>query len=241
MSKPILRLGSRGTAVRDLQEALNPYLAPSSRLTADGIYGTRTFRAVRAFQGIRWLSPDGVAGPMTYAALDAPGDGRTVLHGTSFHAQPDNTTCWAAATAMMTGLSIAAVQARTPPEMIAPGGGLLNASDKDDAITSRLPFARAFGLRILPPMSHSIGALMAMLDRSPLMVGMLWNPKAYGAGKASPGHLVLVPGYSTRSGSDAVLLVYDPGPVKRGEIRADFYSNWVREVPALTYAIFERA
>ncbi|MGO8905837.1 MAG: L,D-transpeptidase family protein [Solirubrobacteraceae bacterium] len=67
-SAPVLQLGSRGSAVRALQSAL-------ARLTylpygaSDGVFGTRTWHAVVAFQGWSGLAPDGVAGPRTQAAL----------------------------------------------------------------------------------------------------------------------------------------------------------------------------
>ena len=240
ISRPTLRLGAGGKPVRDLQDALNPHLAASARLTVDGIHGVRTFRAVRGFQGVNWLSPDGIAGPRTREVPDDPGTRRTVLHGTAFHAQPDGTSCRAAATAPMPGLTVSGVRARTPPRMVSSRGGLLNASEFDDPITGRLPFARAFGLRILPPMSHAVGAPMEMLDRSPLMVEMVWNPKAYAQGQGSDGHRVRVPGGTARTGADAVLRVHDPGPAKRGTIRAEDHSKRVRAVPALTDAVHQR-
>ncbi|HET9125993.1 MAG TPA: L,D-transpeptidase family protein [Solirubrobacteraceae bacterium] len=64
----LLRLGSRGRAVRVLQGAL-------ARLTylplgaADGVFGMRTWHAVVAFQGWSGLARDGIAGPRTERAL----------------------------------------------------------------------------------------------------------------------------------------------------------------------------
>lgn len=62
----LLRPGSRGEAVRDLQRSLTSlgYL-----LDADGIFGPKTERAVRAFQKQRGLAVDGIAGPKTTAAI----------------------------------------------------------------------------------------------------------------------------------------------------------------------------
>jgi len=54
----------RGT-VRGLQRALG--------IAADGIFGAGTLRAVKRFQRRRGLTPDGVVGPATWAALGHPG------------------------------------------------------------------------------------------------------------------------------------------------------------------------
>ena len=66
-SMPTLRLGSRGTAVVDLQRRLGA--AGFSAGSADGIFGSQTDAAVRAFQRARGLGVDGVVGPLTWAAL----------------------------------------------------------------------------------------------------------------------------------------------------------------------------
>jgi hypothetical protein len=65
---PVLRLGSRGPAVRDLQSALArlTYL-PSGGV--DGVFGMRTWHAVVAFQGWSGLARDGIVGPVTRRAL----------------------------------------------------------------------------------------------------------------------------------------------------------------------------
>ena len=59
----VLREGDRGGEVTRLQGLLG--------VPADGAFGPRTREAVVAFQRDRGLSPDGVAGPATWAALGA--------------------------------------------------------------------------------------------------------------------------------------------------------------------------
>ncbi|MGY1639400.1 peptidoglycan-binding protein [Geodermatophilus sp. SYSU D00742] len=77
---PDLRRGSTGAAVAALQRVLTDLGHP---LAADGDFGARTDAAVRAFQTRTGLSPDGVVGPRTKAALAAaltrrpPGPGPT--------------------------------------------------------------------------------------------------------------------------------------------------------------------
>ncbi len=66
---PVLRPGSSGTAVAQLQHrlvALGYWLDP-----VDGSYGTSTLHAVTAFQKAAGLSRDGIAGPVTLAALES--------------------------------------------------------------------------------------------------------------------------------------------------------------------------
>lgn len=62
----LLRKGSTGEAVRDLQQALAALGYP---LAADGMFGTRTQAAVQAFQRDHGLAADGIAGPLTRAAI----------------------------------------------------------------------------------------------------------------------------------------------------------------------------
>ena len=59
----LLRRGSRGNAVKRLQEGLG--------ITADGAFGPGTEKAVKAFQEKNGLTVDGLAGPETLAALDS--------------------------------------------------------------------------------------------------------------------------------------------------------------------------
>lgn len=55
----LLRTGSRGDAVKKLQGALG--------VTADGVFGAGTEKAVRGFQEKNGLDADGMAGPATLA------------------------------------------------------------------------------------------------------------------------------------------------------------------------------
>jgi hypothetical protein len=67
----ILSLGSTGPDVADLQRRLNnrpPTALP--QLRADGIFGPKTQQRVIEFQRNNGLKADGLAGPITFAALD---------------------------------------------------------------------------------------------------------------------------------------------------------------------------
>lgn len=63
-----LSSGSRGSAVKELQEKLNSL--GYSCGTADGDYGAKTANAVRDFQRKNGLTIDGIAGSKTLAAID---------------------------------------------------------------------------------------------------------------------------------------------------------------------------
>lgn len=65
-SRPTLRLGMSGPAVRTLQERLN---ALGFSVGVDGVFGDRTLQAVMAAQQRFNLNPDGVVGPTTWQVL----------------------------------------------------------------------------------------------------------------------------------------------------------------------------
>jgi hypothetical protein len=62
-----VKLGDHGNAVKELQRALRSLGFTVG--TIDGIFGASTERALIAFQTAHHLSPDGVLGPLTRAAL----------------------------------------------------------------------------------------------------------------------------------------------------------------------------
>ncbi|TPE67845.1 peptidoglycan-binding protein [Halalkalibacterium halodurans] len=64
----VLRQGSRGDAVRDLQRSLKDL--GYYRMSVDGIFGAGTTTAVREFQRKMGLTVDGIAGPQTLNALN---------------------------------------------------------------------------------------------------------------------------------------------------------------------------
>lgn len=64
----VLKHGSKGAAVRDLQRLLN-LAGAAPPLVVDGLFGHATGGAVQAFQVRAGLVVDGLAGPQTMAAL----------------------------------------------------------------------------------------------------------------------------------------------------------------------------
>jgi hypothetical protein len=73
---PLLRIGSTGTAVSDLQSKIN-ITGIQPQLGVDGIFGQRTKAAVEFFQESHRLAVDGIAGRETQAMLDR----ESALHG----------------------------------------------------------------------------------------------------------------------------------------------------------------
>ena len=68
-AKPTLMLTNpytRGLVVADLQTALNKH---GGKVVVDGIFGPLTEAAVKIFQKVRGLVPDGIVGPVTWSKL----------------------------------------------------------------------------------------------------------------------------------------------------------------------------
>ena len=68
MAEPLLKRGSSGTAVRQLQEALKE--AGHDPGPVDGEFGAATEAAVRAFQQDKGIAVDGVVGDITWLNID---------------------------------------------------------------------------------------------------------------------------------------------------------------------------
>ena len=67
---PTIRRGSSGAAVRECQEALLRLGFDLGSYGADGKFGAKTQEAVKEFQHCCGLVADGIAGPMTWDALE---------------------------------------------------------------------------------------------------------------------------------------------------------------------------
>lgn len=63
---PLIKKGSKGSAVLQLQKMLN---AKGYKLTEDGDFGSKTEAAVKAYQKANGLEVDGEVGPMTWGVL----------------------------------------------------------------------------------------------------------------------------------------------------------------------------
>ena len=238
-----LQNGCRGFDVAVLQAHLNAANVTPQKLTVDGAFGPGTQAAVIAFQRRAGITADGVVGPATHTALAHGHSLTTVNHDLTIIAQPDSNTCWAASTAMMIRSSVAAVRARTPPDMIGPTGGLRNSSGDDQAVVTGTRYGNIHGLRCRAPQSWSVAALVDALHRSPLMIDTLWRTSEYAAGHRSPGHMVVISAVVSNnqpSGDGTHLHILDPWPPLNGNVYWVDYRKWINEVPTRTYRIFHR-
>jgi peptidoglycan hydrolase-like protein with peptidoglycan-binding domain len=68
MAEPTLQSGSTGEVVRELQIALQE--TGSDPGPIDGVFGSQTEAAVKAFQAERGITVDGIVGPITWRNID---------------------------------------------------------------------------------------------------------------------------------------------------------------------------
>jgi hypothetical protein len=190
-----LSKGARGADVMFLQCLLNKKGA-APKLSEDGIFGDKTFNALKAFQTAQKVAPaNGQAGASTWAKF---GPLTEKLHPVTAFAQPTNVTCWSAAATIMLG-----------NQSIGPGGANLLGGGLDPEIGNVETFLQELGWRLVnhqsaPPSSTLIGALNS---------GPLWVVFE----GANMKHAVVFSGYYT-DGSEAatVFRVHDPWPPNSG-------------------------
>ncbi len=243
MVDQVLRRGSKGQAVRDLQNSLNRALVPNPGLVPDGDFGRLTDTAVRAFQTQRRIVVDGIVGPITHCVLRGGPRRAPTIHAVRLIAQPTDSTCWAAATAMMKGSTTAAIIAATPAHLVSSGGGTPNFSNSADNVTGNQQFARAHGLRYNAPQSWSVAGFVGLVQRSPVMVSMLWRLGEYAAGRGSSGHRMVIYGIDSDgdgTGLGTLLHIHDPWAPNVGKTYQISYNRQVNEVPLFTYGTFTR-
>ena len=81
MAEPTLKKGSKGQAVKDLQEALKALGQPVGAI--DGVFGKQTEDAVKAFQTLSGIEPDGIVGPVTWLNIDEADQSEPLLRNGS--------------------------------------------------------------------------------------------------------------------------------------------------------------
>ena len=242
MRNVILRPGSSGPFVRDMQLALNSRLNPSPNLIVNGIMTAQTQQAVRGFQRANWLEDDGIAGPCTLDAIYNTETSAPILHNVAYIQQPTATTCWAAATAMLKNSTVGLIRMGTPARLLNAQGALINESGRGQRLGIHTSFAQIHGLTYRPPQSWPVAPLIAMLQRGPVMMELLWRLGSFQQGTGSPGHYVVIVGARgshAPDGNSTTLRIYDPLPGNQGGgIYSATYAAMLRRVPLATYGIF---
>ncbi len=77
MAEPVLKKGSTGQPVKDFQQGLKDLGYDPGPV--DGTFGAKTETAVKAFQGDRGITADGVVGPITWLNLDEADQSEPIL------------------------------------------------------------------------------------------------------------------------------------------------------------------
>jgi len=131
---PILKQGSSGPDVKDLQQKLKDLGFDPNGI--DGNFGSGTKAAVVAFQQSKGLQADGIAGPATLAALQAATAG-TPTGGGAFSGSATTATGAGAAPPSAPGLNLAGLAGKVPDAVIAQ----IPATAAEFGITSNLRLA----------------------------------------------------------------------------------------------------
>ncbi len=77
MAEPVLRKGSTDPEVKDVQEAMKALGHDPGPV--DGVFGTRTENAVKAFQTAREITADGIVGRVTWINIDEADQSHPIL------------------------------------------------------------------------------------------------------------------------------------------------------------------
>src|SRR5882762_6829012 len=114
---PVLKQGSSGPAVQDLQQKLKSLgFDPNG---VDGKFGPGTLAAVIAFQKSKGLQTDGMVGPATMVALQSAGAGATANVGGEVSGGSAGASAVSATLAAAGGLNLAGLTGKVPDNVIA--------------------------------------------------------------------------------------------------------------------------
>lgn len=237
MTIMILRRGSRDPSVNELQTLLNLRLTPSPNLKVDGIFGSKTRRAILLLQKIHWLVEDGEVGACTWALLRET-EKYKILHNVTLMPQPDPSACWLASTSMLLRQSIP--RSSVPAVLLSSDGGLLNDSELVTPVHTQA-YATYFNLKMHYPQSWSAIGLMGILQRGPVASHILWNVSGYLSRSGSGGHFVVIAGIrGDGTANGTTLRIYDPWPPNQGNISSFGYQKLMGGTPAFTYQLFQK-
>lgn len=242
MRNVVLRSGSSGPFVRDMQLALNNRLNPSPNLIVNGLMTPHTQLAVKSFQRSNWLEEDGIAGQCTLDAIFDTEAMRPILHNVSYLAQPSPYSNWATAIAMLKNSNINAVNFVTPKKLLTPLGGLVNHTDTNQNLNAVSALAACHGLKHRPAQSWPISTLIWFLQKGPVVLIVQRRGAANRPENANNRQYIVIVGARgshAPDGNSTTLRVYDPAPdTQGGGIYSTTYSTMIKQIPTAKYGIF---
>ncbi len=196
--------GSGQYAMRLLNKARRRARQPA--LVDHGAFDARWVEAARDFQRRHPpLSPDGVVGPRTFAAL---GHREEHSHLVTPFGQPTGVTCWSAAATIILGdRSVGGVSPGTRA-----GGGLEGTPEDHEA------FARSLGWRMLDHSPNPV-ELANLLRRTPLWVR---------GGGSNWAHAFVLSAFrwdGDPRGDAFQIRIHDPWPPGRGAVYVTYVEN----------------
>ena len=212
MRNVVLRPGSSGPFVRDLQLALNNRLNPSPNLIVNGLISPQTQAALRSFQRANWLEEDGIAGPCTLDALYDTETTRPVLHSLGYVSQPSLETAWAAAIAMLKGVSLETVQFLASQTLPDTTGELTTQRDNRALVDRNLALAQALGLKYHPQRVWPVAVVVGLVQRAAIVLVFKAGSDKLGKGRTNSRYIVVAGarGSHAPDGTSTTFRVYDP-------------------------------
>lgn len=244
MRNVVLRPGSSGPFVRDLQLALNNRLNPSPNLIVNGLVTPQTQMALRSFQRANWLEEDGIAGPCTLDAIHDTEASRPIQHNVQYIDQPTLETSWMAAIAMLKGVGIAAIQFAMPKAQLDTAGGLLAQNDRIGLIDGHHDVARALGLKYYPVQSRPVATLISLLQKGPVvMVFRSQNQRPTRSKQSNSRYLLIggARGSHAADGSSTTLRIFDPAPDRSGGgVYSATYATLMHDRSVTAYGLLTR-
>jgi hypothetical protein len=229
--RPLVRRGSTGPALVELQNLLNTKLVPSPGLNPDGAFGKLTYNAVVRYQTDNWLVIDGVVGPCTWnALLGLENYSHQAL--TALVPQPTKTTCWKAATAMLLGAPLFTVG--NGPATLMSDGSLDNSTSNIEKYANHHGLQLDYGMTWLPQ-----GLASRMQGHGRLMFHIVWNVYAWNPSLPASGHMVVLASIRGDNTAEATTMVFlDPWSPNVGEVVRMTYTTLLKRVPGATANVF---
>lgn len=229
MFEKLLRLGSRGPDVIELQKQLNAALDVIPPLQPDGIFGSKTDAAVRKFQAdTPPLGIDGIVGPKTLAQLvevfQRIRTGNNKIYLFPYRPAPRIELCWATATGMVVSKDTTAVFNQTPQHMKEYSGLLTKYEKFDDGYSLGVSYAAVHRLICLRSERWPADKFRGFLLESPVIVDRLYSPPD--GSTAYPGHWMVVVGFDG-AGSKMRITIWDPMPAGAGRLLTANYDTWI--------------